>query len=108
MTAYPNVKVAPNRSAEDLALGYVVGKIRNVAGYSQAEFAPLVPIDRDRLARIECGRQPAKLADLIELEDAFLRLGCFSEQGYLQYLVRRAIPLVDELIATKARDRRAA
>lgn len=92
------------RAAEDLALGYVVSKVRAVAGLSQADVARLVPMERSRLARIESARQPAKLADLLAVEAAFVKIGALRE-GDLVLYTRRALPLVDQLLLRRARGR---
>lgn len=108
MTLTSRVAAAYDREVEDVAFGYVLGKIRRLAGFSQATFAELIPMERSRLARIECGRQRATVGDVLAIEAALLKLGAIPNDGHLVWLTARAIPLLDELLLAKAAGRRAA
>jgi hypothetical protein len=108
MTPVQRVLAAYGRDAEDAAFGYVVAKIRRVAGLTGREFAALLPMESTRLNRIEIGRQRATTADILVIEAALLKMGAIPRDGHLVGLTRRAIPLLDELLLAKARERRAA
>lgn len=104
MTPVQRVLAAYGRDAEDAAFGYV----RRVAGLTGREFAALLPMESTRLNRIEIGRQRATTADILVIEAALLKMGAIPADGHLVWLTRRAIPLLDELLLAKARERGAA
>ena len=108
MTPVQRVLAAYGRDVEDAAFGYVVAKIRRIAGFTGREFAALLPMESTRLNRIEIGRQRATTADILVIEAALLKMGAIPADGHLMGLTRQAIPLLDELLLAKARERRAA
>jgi transcriptional regulator with XRE-family HTH domain len=108
MTLTSRVAAAYDREVEDVAFGYDVGKIRRLAGFSQAAFADLIPMERSRLARIECGRQRAIVGDVLAIEAALQKLGAIPGDGHLVWLTARAIPLLDEFLLATAAGRTAA
>ncbi len=95
-------------SVEDVAFGHVLRRVRRAAGYTQAQLAELLPMEKSRLVRFETGRQHARVADMLTIEAGLLQVGAIPTHGHLVALTHDALPILDELLALAASERSAA
>ena len=98
-----SIECTDERPLVDRAFGDVVAHLRQAAGLSQAKLSDALSWERSRIARIECARQPAKVADVLALEREFIRLGRLTRPGDLVWLAAATAEVWGQLTSQPTR-----